>query len=229
MKSIFTVTTLFLFLLNVAAQERVNGTKPAFSAESGKLESATGWAFNTADQEWVDYPNMISSDKGYKGKYVSSMNGTAQSMTDQSFLSIQTKALNYKNKKYFVILVEKWEGRQKYSHSSYSTIQETIAYIYTDKEYTKILNLAKPVSIKTNMSVRIVSSDLTETGLISEIHKKIDDPYKPSDSYIFNVMKSTEGKIRFYLPEKFGYSDIHDFKSEYFETEPENFNKIVLK
>lgn len=229
MKSIFTLTTVFLFLLNVVAQERVNGTKPAFAAESGKLESATGWAFNTADQKWVDYPNMISSDKDYKGKNAISMSGTAQSMTDQSFLSIQTKTLNYKNKKYFVILVEKWAGRQKYSHSSYTKVQETTAYIYTDKEYNKILNLTKPVSIKTNMAVNIESSDLTETGLISEIHKQIDDAYKPSRQYIFNVMKSTEGKIRFYLPEKFGYSDAHDFKNEYFETEPENFNKIVLK
>ncbi len=230
MRNFFILTNLFLFFLTDAvAQQRVNGVKPTFSAASGILTSATGWAFNAADKDWVDYPNMINDNKDYKGKYVSSMDGTAQSMTDQSFLSIQTKALTYKTKKYFVILVEKWAGRQKHSHSSYSTLKETIGYVYTDKEYNKILNLTKPVSIKTNMCVRIVSSDLTETGLISEIHEKIDDPYKSSDQYTFHVMKSTEGQIRFYLPKKFSYTDTHDFQKEYFETEPENFNKIILK
>jgi hypothetical protein len=231
MKNLFILTAFLLLLVTSAtAQERVNGVAPTFSEESGKLTSATGWAYNPTDKDWVDYPNMISNNKDYKGGSISSMeNGRAQSMTDQSFLSIQTKALNYKNKKYFVILVEKWEGRQKYSYSSYTTLKETVSYIFTDKEYKKMQNIIKPVSIKTNMVARIESSDLTDAKLIEAIHEKIDEPYKPSTQYTFYVMKSTEGQIRFYLPEKFSYKDTHNFKEAYFETDPENFNKIILK
>lgn len=230
MKNILPLTAFLLLLLTSAsAQERVNGVKPTFTAESGKLTSATGWALNSADKDWVDYPNMISEDKDYKGEYMSAMDGLAQSMTDQSFLSIQTKSLNYKDKKYFVILVEKWEGRQEHSYSSYSTIKETVGYIFTEAEYKKLQNIVKPVSLKTNMVARLESADLTDAKLISEIQQKIKDPYKSSDQFYFHVLKSTEGKIRFFLPEKFGYTDKHEFAVSYFETEAENFNKIILK
>lgn len=230
MKNLFTVPILFLLLItNAVAQERVNGVKPTFAETSGQLTSATGWAFNTADQEWVDYPNMISDNKKYKGEYISSMDGTAQSMRDQSFISIQTRALNHKNKKYYVIVVEKWAGKQEYSYSAYITYKETVGYIYTDKEYKKIQNVNMHVSLKTNMIVRMESSDVTDSKLIEEIREEIDDPYKSSDQYALHVMKSTEGKIRFYLPKKFSYTTDHNFKEEYFEIEPENFSMIVLK
>jgi hypothetical protein len=49
-----------------------------------------------------------------------------------------------------------------------------------------------------------------------------------SREYIFPVMKSKEGLIRFYLPEDFSNYSSYNFDIRYFESDVENFNKILI-
>ena len=49
-------------------QDRVNREKLSFLDKSNQLTTAVGWSYNTTLGEWVDYNNVIESDKSYKEK-----------------------------------------------------------------------------------------------------------------------------------------------------------------
>lgn len=226
MKKFLTLVFTTIACITFNAQERVNGTPPTFSGQSGKLTSATGWAYNTTDKDWVDYPNMIESSKAYKKKKSKPLEGSVLSSRPQNFSSIETKLLVYKDVKYYVLVVEKWSGAYKYPNlrEGYYSSRMTCGYIFTEENYKKLLNMDKFVELTTDDYIEEESSGLTEAGFIEKLQKQIDSSMKRGFDAKFPVMKSEEGKIRFHVP-YFKYN----FEEGYFETDAENFNVILLK
>ena len=236
MKFKLTLITLLMTgsLLQVFGQERVNRVKLSFDTTSETLLKATGWAYNSTLGEWIDYENVISDNKDYKTKYKSSQEDYMMSKTSQSFQKVQTRTVTYKGTAYYVLIIDKWSGEYKYVaiREGWDTFKETIGYIYTKKEYQKLLNIESLVELKTKYKVsmgskyeeydEIIFLDLIQTELSQEKSEY-------SSEYTFPVMKSKEGAIRFYLPDNFLSNSKYDFKKKYFETNFESFEKIVLK
>ena len=84
-------------------QERINRGKLEFLNESMVLNKSEGWPYNNAIGEWVDYSNLICSDKTYKSsdreyKIKYNLSGTKlMSRIYQNFNSLQIKSLLFNN------------------------------------------------------------------------------------------------------------------------------------
>jgi hypothetical protein len=236
MKYKTTLIALFIVgsITQAFGQERTNREKLIFETASGTLINAIGWANNTTLGEWVDYVNVISHDKDYKLKYKSLQGAYMMSNTRQNFIKIQTKTVTYKGAKYYVLMVDKWNGRYEYPsiQQDWYEYKETIGYIYTEKEYQKLFNLVSLVELKTQYIVKLGSKyeNFDETKFLDLIQTELSqEKSKYSDEYIFPVMKSKEGAIRFYVPDIFITYSNYDFENKYFETDLENFTKIIIK
>lgn len=221
-------------LLQVLGQERTNREKLSFDTTSVTLLKATGWAYNSTLGEWIDYENVISDDKDFKTKYKSLQGAYMMSQTSQNFQKVQTRTATYKGTTYYVLIIDKWSGRYEYPaiREDWYTYRETIGYIYTKEEYQKLLNIETLVELKTKYKVSIGSKyeKYDETKFLDLIQTELSqEKSKYSSEYTFPIMKSKEGAIRFYLPDSFSTYSKYDFEKKYFETDFENFSKIVLK
>ena len=211
---------------------RTNREKLSFSSTSGTLSKAVGWSYNSTLGEWIDYENVISDSKDYKDKYKSLSGEYMMSHISQNFQKVQTRTVTYKGTIYYVLIIDKWSGRYEYPsiQQDWYEFKETIGYIYTKDEYQKLLNIETLVELKTRYEVSIGSKyekydeikflDLIQTELSQE---------KSSSEFTFPVKKSKEGAIRFYLPENFSYFEKYNFEKKYFESDYNNFDKIILK
>ena len=236
MKIKLTLITLLLTgtLFQVFGQERTNREKLGFDTISGILTKATGWANNSTLGEWIDYENVISDSKDYKDKYKSLQGAYMMSHINQNFQKVLTKTLNYKGKTYYVLIVDKWNGRYEYPsiRENWYEFKQTIGYIYTTEEYQKLLNLEKLVELKTRYMVSIGSKyeKYDETVFLDLIQTELSkEKSKYSPEYNFPIMKSKEGAIRFYLPESFTSYSKYDFEKKYFEIDFDSFTKIIIK
>lgn len=227
--------TLIMCLMTMVSfgQDRVNREKLSFLNESDKLTSAVGWSYNTTLGEWVDYNNVIEHNKSYtQGSYM-------MSHRTQNFISIQTKTLVFKDIKYYVILVEKWNGSYKYPNirEDWRKYKTMYGYIFTETEYNKLNNIEGGINLETQYMVsmgsyyekydEIVFLDKIQTNLSSEKSKY-------SRTYTFPIKKTETGDIRFYVPNYFSTSsyasyDKVDFEKKYFETTFDNFSKFIIK
>lgn len=216
-------------------QERVNREKLSFEEKSEILTKAIGWSYNSVLGEWVDYENVISNDKDYKGEYKLLQGEWMMSKIDQNFLNIQTKTISFNNLKYYVLIVNKWNGAFEYPaiFEDWYTFKQTIGYIFTKDEFDKlrwiVLGLEKSVKVKTKYVVSI-QSKYDETKFLDFIQSELPNEkgeYFPE--YTFLVLKSKEGAIRFYLPTYFTTYSNFDFDENYFETDYKIFFKILIK
>jgi hypothetical protein len=222
------------FLLQIYGQERANREKLSFVTTSKTILKAMGWAKNTTLGEWVDYENVISDDKNYKVKYKSLQGPYMMSKTSQSFQKVQTRTISYKGIIHYVLLVDKWSGQYEYPaiQEDWYQYKETIGFIYTKEEYQKLFNIENLVELKTKFKISMGSKyeKYDETIFLDLIQTELtDEKSKYSVEYTFPIMKSKEGAIRFYLPDSFSTYSKYDFEKEYFETDYESFEKIVLK
>jgi hypothetical protein len=236
MKIKLTLITLLMTgtVFQVFGQERTNREKLNFDTASGILSKATGWANNTTLGEWIDYENVISDDKDYKIKFKSLQGEYMMSRISQNFQKVETRTVIYKGTTYYLLMVDKCSGEYEYPsiREDWYTFKQTIGYIYSKEEYQKLLNIESLVELKTQYAVRMGSKyekydeikflDLVQTELSTEKSK-----YSPE--YTFPIMKSKEGAIRFYLPDSFSTYSKYDFEKKYFETDFENFTKMILK
>lgn len=236
MKIKLTLITLLLTgtLFQVFGQERTNREKLSFDTTSGILSKATGWANNSTLGEWIDYENVISDSKDYKDKYKSLQGEYMMSRISQNFQKVQTRTITYTGTTYYVLIVDKWSGRYEYPsiREDWYTFKQTIGYIYTKEEYQKLLNIESLVELKTQYMVSMGSKyeKYDETKFLDLIQTELSkEKSKYSSEYTFPIMKSKEGAIRFYLPESFSTYSKYDFEKKYFETDFENFTKIIIR
>mgnify|MGYP000223791253 CR=1 FL=1 len=236
MKIKLTLITLLLTgtLFQVFGQERTNREKLSFDTTSGILSKATGWANNSTLGEWIDYENVISDSKDYKDKYKSLQGEYMMSRISQNFQKVQTRTVTYTGTTYYVLIVDKWSGRYEYPsiREDWYTFKQTIGYIYTKEEYQKLLNIDSLVELKTQYMVSMGSKyeKYDETKFLDLIQTELSkEKSKYSSEYTFPIMKSKEGAIRFYLPESFSTYSKYDFEKKYFETDFENFTKIIIR
>ena len=226
-------------------QERVNRQKLSFDTMSSIMTTATGWSYNSILGEWVDYDNVICSRKEYKEEYKSLQGDYMMSETTQNFRGIHTKTLKFNNVTYYVLVIEKWSGRYEYPSikQDWYTFKETIGYLFTETEFIKLRTyLGNPhiegeIELRTKITVKMGSKyeKYDETVFLDLIQTKLSTDTREINNlpeYIFPIIRTKERLIRFYLPEYYfsGNSKVygkHSFEKSYFETNHENFNKIL--
>ena len=79
-----------------------------------------------------------------------------------------------------------------------------------------------PISSLGGTSERVVFND--EQNILDLIQTTLQKNKKEFMDFIFPILKSSEGNIRFYVP-----SLKYDFDKAYFETTLENFSKIIIQ
>jgi hypothetical protein len=233
MKLVLVLIVSICFLTKGFSQERVNREKLSFGKCSGILVKATGWAYNAKFGEWIDYENVISANKDFKEKHQILQGEWMMSRITQNFLKLQFKKLTFNGATYYVFIVERWSGGYEYPtlELDWYTFKEYVGYIYSEDEYQKLSNIESLVELKTLHKVSLGSKydnfneikflDLIQTELTTELSGY------PVE-YTFPIMKSKEGFIRFYIPERFSTYSNYDFENKYFETDLENFSKLFL-
>jgi hypothetical protein len=261
----------------VFGQARTNAEKPQFlPVQSEILTKATGWAYNESLGEWIDYDNMISSDKGYKVQ-ITALLGTPYmfSREDQNFISIQTRMFTYKGINYYLLIVIKWVGSYTYPsiYEGWSYDEDMTGYIFSIDEFEKLKNINGLATLKAiggagggkgrkyndaawldSIQSIFIGGVVKQSGDsfdklqkaseelqqilnmyydIPESSKRTDEPEETG--YIFPVLKSEEGNIRFCIPSYVGRSDKNpfygspfNFNKGYFEITPEEFSKITI-
>lgn len=233
--------TLMMCLMTMVSfgQDRVNREKLSFLDKSNQLTTSVGWSYNTTLGEWVDYNNVIENNKSYKEKYKSLQGSYMMSHITQNFISIQTKTLIYKDIKYYVLLVEKWNGDYKYPNirEDWRKYKTMYGYIFTETEYNKLNNINGVVNLETQYMVSMGSyyEKYDEIVFLDKIQTNLSfEKSKYSSTYTFPIKKTESGDIRFYIPNSFStsqYSSYNkvDFEKEYFETTFDNFSKFIIK
>lgn len=217
--------SIFFFLLTISlpgfTQERVNRPKLKFEASSDTLTKATGWAYNETLGEWIDYDNAISDEIKPKKLYTFCEIHSLK----PNFKKIYTKKIIFKDEKFYVLIVEKCA----------TYLEDLIGfdgYIFTDMEYQKLSNLENIVELRTcgKVSQILKFNSIDETLFLDLIQSELLKEEKNfTSSFIFPVMKSNEGMIRFYLPDLFNEYRNYNFDKAYFEVDPKSFSKIILK
>jgi len=237
MKKTTSLIILLLFSITVFSQSRTNRTKLTFINSSEKLTSSTGWSNNETLGEWIDYENVICNSKDYKTKYKSLQGRYMMSKREQSFLGIQTKTFYFNEIQYYIIMIEKYDGRYEYPSISedWYSWKEVQGFIFTENEYKKLLELDGEVKLETQYRVDIGSKydKYNETTFLDLIQTKLNtEVSKYSSTYTFPILKSTSDNtevIRFYVPESFSSYSMYNFDKEYFEVSPQEFDKIIIK
>lgn len=221
------ILTLFATVL-LFAQERTNREELKFETTSGTLLKAKSWYYHEPTGEWQECFNVISITCSNTLKKQDSWQ---ISFHDQNFIKLETKAVVFKGLTYYVVIVDKWYGQYKYRNikEDWFVLKKIIGYIFTKEEYQKPYNIDNLVELKTqNMIYKF--SEYNEKSFLDAIQTELSrEKSKHSTEYTFPIMKSKEGLIRFYLPENFQTNSKYDFEKKYFETDFENFSKIIIK
>jgi len=230
---ILLLITFFGFnLMPSDGQDRTNREKLSFDKESEILTKATGWYYNSEIGEWVDYKNVLCSDKDYKTKYPSLLGEYMMSHRYQNFISIQTKTVLHRSNEYYVLIVNKWRGEYEYPsiREDWESYKVTFAFIFSPEEFFKLYNINEEVELRTNRVAVLGSKykSFTESKFLDLIQNEIMKQVSSfSGSYKFPVRKAEDGSIRFLLPNTYGSFIKYDFDRGYFETDFENFAQIL--
>jgi len=235
-REVISCLLVILFLpVVLLGQERTNREKINFVKISKPLEKAKGWEYNETFGKWIDYNNVISQNTRYKeGIYRLEKGRFMMSNYSQNFIKIQTKSVIYKETEYFVLVIEKWEGEIvdiDVHESQWRSYRQTDGYIFSKEEYQKLHNIENLVELKTKYMVSIGESEkYNEAKFLALIQTALEaGKSEGSFEYIFPVLKSTEGAIRFYLPEHSSSNSKYNFDKKYFETSLKNFSKIIIR
>jgi hypothetical protein len=236
MKKILLLLTLFLSVSSVFSQSRTNRSELRFINSSEKLYSSTGWMYNEKRGEWVDYENVISDNTDYKTKYKSLLGEWMMSRLEQNFKDIETKSLNINEKSYFVVMVKKWNGKYEYPsiQTDWYTWEEVQGFIFTEEEYSKILDFNGEIKLETRYHVHLGSKyeEYDETVFLDLIQTELNSDTRYGSIHTFPVLKTKSEEtevIRFYIPQVFTSYSNFDFEKRYFEVYPSSFEKIIIR
>lgn len=224
------------------AQDRINREKLSFKDSSQVLTEAIGWCYNKTIGEWIDYKNVISSDKSYK-KDTSNINKMNYILAGgaNNFISIKSKTFYFKKDLYNALIIKKWSGYYTYPslRQGWNRYQATQCYIFDINEFNKIKTISDSVYIKVLCEIELSHfEDYCEEKLLDLIQTELSKPknkYARPIPYAFPIKKTDKGDIRFDLPlvyhsGRYKYLNVtFNFNEEYFETDIENFNKILIK
>ena len=231
----FLLILLFLPIV-LFGQVRINKEDLKFDKKSGVLKNAKGWEYNAEYGRWINYNNFISQNIAYKKGLWSTRN--LMSNAKQQFINIQTKSVIYKGIAYFVLIIEKWDGvfendySENHNREIWKPFRQTFGYIFSKEEYQKLHNIENLIELKTKYMVSIGTEyeKYNETIFLGLIQTALEEEKsKISTEYTFPVLKSTEGAIRFYVPDIFSLDNKYDFDKRYFETSLKDFSKIIIR
>jgi hypothetical protein len=233
------LTLLLLFMtcsslsLKVFCQERVNREKLSFGSTSGILEKCTGWAYNSKIGEWIGYENVISENKDFKEKYSILQGEKMMSRVFQNFLKMQIKTLGFNGATYYVLVVEKWSGRYEYPslELDWYSFKEVLGFVFSQEEYQKFSKLEGQIELKTKYRVNLGSKyeEYDEIKFLDLLQSELSqEKTKYSIEYKFPILLTKENAVRFYIPDSFSSYSNYDFEKKYFETDLENFSRLVI-
>ena len=217
---------LIFFSIQTFAQQRIDKPNLQFEKSSQIMKQADGWCLN-AYGKWIKNSNLVCAmvAKTSAEKSVLSCD------EHQSFIDAQNKIITYDSVTYNILIIRRYIGHYKYQtieQGFYTSIQ-TEGYIFSKEEFAKLENLTDSVKCQ---YIGKVDCECTSNEFIRLLENKLSSN---DDSYqfcYFPVRKSTEGKIRFYIPDCFlGRNILHpdpNFNQSYFETDINNFNKLFL-
>lgn len=229
---------LLILLINhsLFSQSRINRQPINFINESERINQTTGWYYNEQKGEWVSYNGLIFFEKitqaGPQDNLVS-----FRSRTKQNYESLQFKTVKVNNETFYVLIIEQWNGKYKYPtlKQEYYYWLDTFGYIYTETEYRKLNQLALlgQVELKTSWMVQFGfdKSSYKSEIFLDMIQSAILGASKLDYEYILPVMATTNDNvdvIRFLLPDKYRFIK-HDLSKQYFEINPDEFMKLILK
>jgi len=228
MKKVFFILLSLILTFNLFSQARVNAERPVFlQEESYTLTEAVGWRYYKSIGEWISNNNVITVSKNSSGS-------VAASQALDNFKSMQIRTISYQNVRYYLLIINKWRGYWRYPNIKEDWIVTNAfeGYIFSANEYDKLKNIEGLIT-----PVALANVDLTYCRNDNErLDKIIEVLLRPSTVvYIFPILKSEEGNIRFNLPNMvsnpsnrnsyYGYP--FNFDESYFETDLDNFNRIL--
>lgn len=216
-------------------QSRTNAVIPEFDSLGAKLETATGWKYNSESGQWIDNPNYIDYKKG---------NTFWISHTYQNFNWIRFGQITINNSNYMVLLFEKKSGYYEYPNiqEDWNETKETHFVVFTEDQYTDI----KSIIEKKEGVDKLVQSPLygfmtdkyellggeheyNDKNLCMKINNKIKDggsKYLKSTLLLNSQNIDNQDIVRFKLPSH-RVSDPNTEKS-YFEVSFSIFSKIFF-
>lgn len=156
------IAVLIMLVYNMVAfsQDRNNREKLHFDKSSDILTSATGWSYNNQIGEWVDYKNVICSDKEYKTSFSSLQGSYMMSKNYQNFISIVSKTLMFNNNEYVVLVVTKWVGDYEYPSlkQDWYTYKATYGFVFSTSDFNSLKTLSDSSGILTKCVVEYRNS-----------------------------------------------------------------------
>jgi hypothetical protein len=248
MKKLLVLSMLLVSFVSYG-QDRVNRSKLSFDQSSEMLTNSIGWSYNETLGEWIDYDNVIDKDKNYKDKYKSLQGAYQMSNNSFKFNNLQVKTLVFEGNKYYILIHDKWTGRYKYPsiQQDWVRFRKVDGYIFTESEYSN-LREHKKVTFNDVVEYDLEFEEYNETKFLDLIQTKLSTPkssyeikYGPSTRWGMLINKTKEGKIRFLTPTDLKYVEftptkmnpydmrVYNFEKMYFETDMNNFNKLIIK
>lgn len=239
MKKLLFVALLAITSFSSNGQDRINRSKLLFSSSSSMLNNATGWQYNSVLGEWIDYNNVVSSDKAYKDKYKSLQGKYLMSNSSFKFNSLQIKTVILGDIKYYILMHDAWTGRYRYPaiREDWIEYRKMTGFIFDETEYQNLKNY-KNVTFSTKVEYDLEFESYDETKFLDLIQTELSKAKTPAQikyEYKWGMMieKTKDNNIRFLTPtilslfENKKYSTaMYDFSKMYFETDSNNFNRL---
>jgi len=210
-------------------QSRENRSELQFDKSSEILSESTGWYFNNSTGEWIENQNFID-DTHYD------IQGSSLSYMNQNFITLETKVVNHKGKNIYILILQKWSGSWKYPsiREDWQAYKTYNLFFFEETEWIKLSSIEGNILLKCSHQTSFRTD--REGSIEDSVQYILQNHYaKYPCEYVFSILKSEEGQIRYYLPyrdSKYStdypvrYGDKFDFEKSYFETTPENFSKI---
>jgi hypothetical protein len=221
MKKLLVVTGLVLSSIVSYSQSRVNKSEIKWSENYTPLTNATGWIQDEKSGKWISGVNVIK-EEFYDIEYTNQFN------------SIQFRGFDYKEKKYYAMVIKKigvyWDyptiGR------GFHTYPKTLIYVLPSEEFNKLKTVNDEYTINTIIAGDNMEYEQgNETFIKNSVRMFMEETKNDSEYYNhFKVIKTkSNGKdvYRFNLPED-SLEEVN-FKKMYFEVGSINKFTTLLK